>query len=161
MKNINKMWALIALGLTFGVAASQAQQSNQGNPMANATADSAGSAMPESGGVAPAGQEACWKQAGISKNTMEQRKTIVSGAQARIRSVESDATLTAPQQKQQARQIRMTARQQLEKLITPEQQESLRQCRRERGEERHGAGASGSGNSPAPDANSTDSSQPK
>jgi hypothetical protein len=100
---------------------------------------------------------------------MEQRKSIVSGAKAQIRSVGSDSTLTLLQQKQQIRQIRMSTRQEVGKLLTPDQQEALRQCHQERTAQRaapapasapQGAGISSSGVSPAPE-NVTDSSQPK
>jgi hypothetical protein len=184
MQNTNKVLALIALGLAFefaGAATTRAQETGQAVPLAaasavpeiaNSTPESPANALDNNntpGNMAPAGSTACWKQAGLSKDVMAQRRSIVSKAKARIRSVESDATLTPPQQRQQIRQIRMNARQDVNKLLTPDQQAALRQCREERAAERTGSGTGsapqGAGNdsgnaASAPDS-STNSPQPK
>jgi hypothetical protein len=155
MKDTNKKFALMIGGLVLGlgsaVAPLRAQEAEQAAPAAvvsalpegpngvSASPDGAVNPLNESGATGSAtaaGREACWKQAGISKSVAEQRKSIVSGARAQIRSVESDATLTLPEQKQQIRKIRMNARQDAAKLITPEQQEALRQCHNERAGQR-------------------------
>lgn len=184
MRNTTKLAAFIVFGLVINVsfgAAVRAQEPQQAVPVAAALAlpdasssvsSSPAGAVDESSTPAsavPGGREACWKQAGLTKDVVEQRKSIVSGAKAQIRSIESDTTLTSAQQKQQIRQIRVNARQQVGKLVTPEQQEALRQCRQERIEARQNSNAGStpgdSGNnaygaSPPP-TNSTGSAQPK
>jgi hypothetical protein len=179
------MAAFIVFGLVFNVSFGgglvRAQEPQQAVPAAAALAlpdasssvsGSPAGAVDESSTPAtavPEGQEACWKQAGLTKDVVEQRKSIVSGAKAQIRSIESDTTLSPAQQKQQIRQIRVNARQQAGKLVTPEQQEALRRCRQERIEARQNSTAGSTpddsgnnayGTSPAPN-NSTGPTQPK
>ncbi len=185
MQNTTKMAAFIVFGLVFNVSFGgglvRAQEPQQAVPAAAALAlpdasssvsGSPAGAVDESSTPAtavPEGQEACWKQAGLTKDVVEQRKSIVSGAKAQIRSIESDTTLSPAQQKQQIRQIRVNARQQAGKLMTPEQQEALRRCRQERIEARQNSTAGSTpddsgnnayGTSPAPN-NSTGPTQPK
>ena len=80
----------------------------------------------------PAGRNVCWKEAGLSRGVMQQRRSIVFDARAQIRAVEDDSTLNFSQQKQEIRDIRVNARQQVAKLITPDQLQTLRQCRLDR-----------------------------
>jgi hypothetical protein len=126
MEKINKTLAVIALLLLWGVTSSRAYQSN-GAPSAlpNATGSGPGDAV-------PAGRDACGKQAGLSKDTTEQRNLIVTNAKAQIQNVESDSTLSLAEQKKQIRQIRKNTRQQVGKLLTLDQQQALRQCHRDR-----------------------------
>jgi len=153
-------------GLGPGAATLRPQQSDQ------AAAASAIPELPTSAGTedqnpsnaVPASHGACWKRAGLSKSVMEQRRSIASGAREQIRSIESDSTLTLPQQKRQIRQIRASEWRNLNKLITPDQREALRQCQQERAGERPApspaSGTDPSGVSPASE-NSADSAQPK
>ena len=151
MRNIDKTIALIVLGLSVGTA-SRARQSSDTRSAAPAPpilnindADGANAPDGAAGEALPAGRNTCWKQAGLSKTTMEQRKSIVSSAKIKIQNLQGDSALTAAQQKQQIRQIRADARQQVARLLTPEQQQALRQCR----EDRAAALPSGAGQSDA------------
>ncbi len=148
MRKIDKTIALIVLGLSVGTA-SRARQSSDTRSAAPAPPslnihDSDGANAP-GGAALPAGRNTCWKQAGLSKSTMEQRKSILSSAKVKIQNLPGDSALPAAQQKQQIRQIRADARQQVARLLTPEQQQALRQCR----EDRAAALSSGAGQSDA------------
>src|SRR5580700_5411612 len=114
MRSTDKIAIFVALGFAFtsGAAALHADENAPSEPV-------------------PAGHSACWKQAGISKDVMQQRKSIATQAKSQVAAVQNDSSLTPRQQEQQIRQIRLSTRQQEEKLITPEQQQALRQCRRD------------------------------
>lgn len=115
MKNASKVLTLLmlALPLTCGAVSS--------NPVDNAPTN-----------AVAAGRQACWRQAGLSRGVLQQRKEIVSDARQRIRSVEGDSTLNARQQRQEIHGIRLDARQQVAKVVSPEQRQTLRQCRLDR-----------------------------
>ena len=142
MPNMGGTIALSSLLFVFGAALLQAGQSEQpssSNYAVQGTAsslagssDEAGAEDNAAGSPIPAGHMACWKQAGLSKGTVEQRKSIAESAKKQIGAVENDSTLTPAQQKQQIRNIRLNARQEASKLITPEQQRALRDCREAR-----------------------------
>jgi Spy/CpxP family protein refolding chaperone len=122
---------------------------------------------------APAHREPCWQQAGIEKSVVEQHRAIEHEAHSQIAAVCEDSSLNLPQKRQQVQQIRQQAQQKVDALLTPEQQQSLRACQQQRGENypTHGRGgpcagewsrqqahpnapATGSSNS-SPDSNST------
>jgi hypothetical protein len=159
MQNMNKKLALVGFALIFGAASAWARQTDTAPVSASRASEMSSNVSGESGpGDAAAGRGACWKEAGLSKSTMEQRKSIVTDAKARVRNAESDTTLGFAQRKQQIRQIRMDMRQQLGKLVSPDQEEVLRQCRRDRAAAGGGQGAADTSNtvSPAPKNPGTD-----
>jgi hypothetical protein len=82
-------------------------------------------------------QEPCWQEAGVSKAAMEQRRSIEQSVRGQIASVCANSSLTLQQRQQQIRQIREQARQQMEALISPQQQEAIKSCQASRG---HGGG---------------------
>jgi hypothetical protein len=77
-------------------------------------------------------QEPCWQEAGISKSAMEQRKQIEQNTRAEIQSVCNDSALTPQQQREKIRQLHQQTRQQIEGVITPQQQEALKACQQQR-----------------------------
>lgn len=85
-----------------------------------------------SGSATRTGGPACWHQAGISMKAMRTRASIMANAKTKIQNVNDDTSLTPQQQKRQIRQIRQNARQQIAKLVTPEQETTLRQCQLQR-----------------------------
>jgi hypothetical protein len=82
-------------------------------------------------------QERCWQEAGVSKAAMEQRRSIEQSVRGQIASVCANSSLTPQQRQQQIRQIREQARQQMEALISPQQQEAMKSWQASRG---HGGG---------------------
>jgi hypothetical protein len=99
----------------------------------------------------------CWEQAGISKAAIEQRRQIERTARAQVEAVCAESGLSMQQKREKIREIRQRARQETESLITPQQQEALRACQRERsggghpGRGGHGGGGMGPcGEMPAP-----------
>ena len=82
--------------------------------------------------AAPSGAPACRQQAGISQKAMRTRRSILSNAKTQIQEVNDDTSLAPQQQKQQIRRIRRNAKQQIAKVVTPEQQEALQECERRR-----------------------------
>ena len=77
-------------------------------------------------------QEPCWQEAGISKSVMEQRRQIEQNTRAEIQSVCNDSALTPHQKREKIRQLHQQARQQIEGVITPQQQEALKACQQQR-----------------------------
>lgn len=77
-------------------------------------------------------QEPCWQVAGISKSAMQQRREITQQTRQAVEAVCADSSLSAQQKREQIKQIRQREREQVEAIITPEQQEALRSCQRER-----------------------------
>jgi hypothetical protein len=82
----------------------------------------------------PAHQSPCWKQAGISQSSIEQRKRIEESVHGQVESVCSDSSLTPQQKQQKIRQLHQEARQQMQGLINPQQEQALKACRERRGE---------------------------
>jgi Spy/CpxP family protein refolding chaperone len=76
--------------------------------------------------------EPCWQQVGISKSAMEERAAIQRETRAQVEAVCANSSLTPQQRQQQIRQIREEAKQRMEALVSPEQQEALRACQQER-----------------------------
>ncbi len=73
-------------------------------------------------------QPPCWQEAGISKSSMERRHAIEQETRARVESVCADPALNDQQKRQEIRQIRQQAHQEEQGLITPQQQQALREC---------------------------------
>jgi len=82
------------------------------------------------------GHRPCWKQAGISRSAMQQRREIAENARSQMESVCGDSNLTLQQKRAQIRQIHEQAKTQLNGVISPEQQQTLESCRMARHERR-------------------------
>jgi hypothetical protein len=82
--------------------------------------------------VSPSGvrvsQEPCSQEAGVSKATMEQRRSLEQGVHSQVSAVCADPSLTTQQRNEKIREIHQQAHQQLEALITPQQQEAMKAC---------------------------------
>ena len=85
-------------------------------------------------------RQGCAKQLGISQSVIAQHRTLHENALSQVRAVCSDSSLTNEQKKEKIRQIRETTRQQTEALLTPTQQQQLKECEAGR---RGGGGAHG------------------
>lgn len=95
----------------------------------------------------PARQEPCWEVAGISKATLQQRRTLAQQARAEVAAVCSNASLSIQQKRQQIRQIRERERQEVDGLISPAQQAAMRSCQEQRSGA-HGGGHMEGGGGP-------------
>lgn len=87
-------------------------------------------------------KEPCWEVAGISKASMEQRHALAQQAKQEIRAVCANSSLTLEQKREQIRAIHEREKQQVNGLVTPQQEEALKACRASRG---HGGGHGGFG----------------
>jgi ABC-type sugar transport system substrate-binding protein len=99
----------------------------------------------------PARQEPCWKQAGITRPVMEQRRAIERDAHSQIAAVCENSSLTPQQKQEQAHEIRQQEQQKVDAIVTPEQQSAIRSCQQQRGRngganEGHHPGGSPCGN---------------
>jgi hypothetical protein len=92
------------------------------------------------GGSATGHREPCWQVAGISKAAMQKRRTLALQTRQEVEAVCANASLTAAQKQQRIREIHQQERQQMQALITPQQEEALRACRQERGGGVHAGG---------------------
>ena len=87
------------------------------------------------------GRQPCWQVAGISQQTLQQRRSVEENTRSQVQSVCANSSLSQEQKREQIRQIREQARKQIEGLITPQQEEALKSCREQRGSgENHGGG---------------------
>lgn len=77
-------------------------------------------------------QEPCWQVAGISKSSMEQRKSILQNERSQVQSVCGNSSLTAQQRSEQIHQIHQQAKQQIDGLISASQLQSLHSCQASR-----------------------------
>lgn len=75
----------------------------------------------------------CWQQVGIAKTAVEQRRAIERSTREEVQAVCADSSLTAQQKHKKIKEIRLRARQQIDAIITPQQQEELKACNAERG----------------------------
>jgi hypothetical protein len=88
----------------------------------------------------------CWEQAGISKAAIEQRRQIERSTRAQVEAVCAEPGLSMQQKREKIREIHQRARQEMESLITPPQQEALTACQQERSRGGHpGVGGHGKG----------------
>jgi hypothetical protein len=77
--------------------------------------------------------EPCWQVAGISKAAIEERATISRETRQEVEAVCANSSLSPQQKQQEIKQIHERAKQQMDALITPEQQSAMRSCQQERG----------------------------
>jgi hypothetical protein len=85
-----------------------------------------------SGPSATSHQPPCWQQVGISKGVIEQRRSVEQNTRAQVESVCADSALTPQQKHQKIKELRQQARQQIDAIITPQQQEELKACNAQR-----------------------------
>jgi apolipoprotein N-acyltransferase len=76
--------------------------------------------------------EPCWEQAGISKSVMEERKSIQESTRSQVQAVCSETNLTEQQKREKIRQIRRTAQEKVNAIISPAEREQLETCQRAR-----------------------------
>jgi len=76
--------------------------------------------------------EPCWQVAGIPKSAMDQRNLIAKETRQQVEAVCANTSLTPQEKQQQIKQIHQQEKQQMEGLITPEQQSAMRACQQER-----------------------------
>lgn len=88
----------------------------------------------------PGRHEPCWKQAGVSQSAIEQRRQIEESTRSEVESVCSDSSLTPQQKHQKIRQLHEQAHQQVQRLITSQQEQALRSCRAKYGAVAHSGG---------------------
>ena len=86
-------------------------------------------------------QEPCWQQAGISESAKEQRDAVASDRRSQVEAVCADTSLTPQQKQQKIHQIRKEAKQKIDALITPDQEQQLQACQKERAANHPGAPA--------------------
>lgn len=106
-------------------------------PSSNSTTPNATNNSTQTTNTSGAGsrhQEPCWKVAGVSPSAIQQRRSIEQNVRSQIAAVCSDSSLTSQQRHAKIHEIHAQAQQQLQGLITPEQQEALKSCRASRGE---------------------------
>jgi Spy/CpxP family protein refolding chaperone len=128
-------------------AALRAQQSPSEPPAASSNSGAGASDQnPAPAANRMAGGGACWRQAGITRAEMQQRRAIQEKTRSQIAGVCSNTTLNAKEKAQQVRELRVAERQQFENLLTPDQQKSLKECQRARKDALH------SSDSDAPEA---------
>ena len=77
-------------------------------------------------------QEPCWQQVGISESAKQQRETIANDRRSQVEAVCADTSLTPQQKQQKIHQIRQDAKQKIDAVISPEQEEQLQACQKER-----------------------------
>jgi len=100
-------------------------------------------------------QQPCWQVAGISQATFQQHHQIEENTRSQVQSVCSNSSLSPQQKQEQIRQLHEQAQKEMQNLVSPQQQEALRSCREQRGEQhggggmRHGGGEGGCGQMPA------------
>ena len=80
----------------------------------------------------PARPEPCWQVAGVTKSALQQRRVITQQARQGITAVFANSSLSLAQKRQQIQQIHRRDRQQIDALITPAQQQTMRPCQEER-----------------------------
>lgn len=95
-------------------------------------------------------EKPCWEIAGISRSAMTQRKGIEQQARAQVESVCHDPSLSEPQKHAKIREIRQRSRQQVEGIISPQQQEALKSCQQERAAAKGGGVHVGGGHGAGP-----------
>jgi len=110
-------------------------QSSVGVPAPRSTAP--GSTAP---GSTRGRQQPCWQVAGISQQTLQQRRQIEENTRSQVQSVCANSSISPEQKREQIRQIHEQARKQIEGLISPQQEEALKSCRQQRGGEHEGHG---------------------
>src|SRR5438034_7035028 len=87
----------------------------------------------------------CWEVAGISKSAIAERRRIEQETRSQVQSVCNDSSLNEQQKREKIREIRQQSHQQIDALISPQQQEALKACQKERAAARGGSAGHGAG----------------
>jgi Spy/CpxP family protein refolding chaperone len=82
----------------------------------------------------------CIKQAGVSDETWQKIRDIYKTTHQQVVSICENTSLSAQQKRDQVRQAFQQTEQQVHGLLTPQQQDALKQCRQERRGDRKGMG---------------------
>ena len=124
---------IVALLLMLLVPAALLAQDEQSTPppAANAPAPRAG----RRGGEPP-----CFKQAGVSDATWQQIKGIHKTTHQQVVGICENTSLSPQQKREQIRQAFQQNEQQVHGLLTPQQQDAVKQCRKERRGDRKAMG---------------------
>ena len=93
----------------------------------------------------PNRQEPCWQVAGVSKSAIQQRQALQRSARQEIESVCANPSLSVTQKRERIREIHQQEHQQVEGLISPQQQEAIRACQQSRGGHLGGGGGHSTG----------------
>ncbi len=80
---------------------------------------------------------------GLSPQQQQEMHRIHRQARERIQAIRQNTSLTPQQQRARIRQVRAKARHKAQSILTPEQQQKLREFRQERRGSRGGPGANG------------------
>jgi len=85
-------------------------------------------------------QQPCWQVAGISQSAFQQHHQIEENTRSQVQSVCSNSSLSPQQKQTQIRQLHEQAQKEMQSLVSPQQQEALKSCREQRGEQHGGGG---------------------
>ena len=124
--------ALMVILLTPALLLAQDQQST---PPPDAAPEAAGPQAGRRGAEPP-----CFKQAGVSDETWQKIKDIHKTTHQQMVGICENTSLSAQQKRQQIRQAFQQTEQQVHGLLTPQQQDAVKQCRQERRGNRKGMG---------------------
>jgi Spy/CpxP family protein refolding chaperone len=86
------------------------------------------------------GEPPCFRQAGVSEDTWQKIRDIHKTNHQQVVSICENSSLSAQQKRDQVRQAFQQTEQQVHGLLTPQQQDAVKQCRQERRGERKGMG---------------------
>ena len=120
--------ALIVIVLTPALLAAQDQQS--------APPPEAGAPQAARRGAEPP----CFKQAGVSDETWQKIRDIHKTTHQQMVGICENSSLNAQQKRQQIREAFQQTEKQVHGLLTPQQQDAVKQCRQERRGNRKGMG---------------------
>jgi Spy/CpxP family protein refolding chaperone len=124
--------ALIAILVTPALLAAQDQQSTPAPEAAP------GPQARQRGAEPP-----CFKQAGVSDETWQKIRDIHKTTHEQMVGICENASLNTQQKRQQIREAFQQTEQQVHGLLTPQQQDAVKQCRQERRGNRKGMGGEG------------------
>lgn len=86
------------------------------------------------------GEPPCFKQAGVSDDTWQKIMDVHKSTHQQVVGICENTSLNPQQKRQQIREARQQAEQQVHGLLTPQQQDAVKQCRQERRANRKGMG---------------------
>ena len=115
----------------------RAQQSQSEPPPASSSSGAGASDQTPAPPPNRMGGGACWRQAGITRAELQQRKSIQEKTRTQITGVCANSSLTPKEKMQQVRELRVAEKQQFADLLTPDQQKALKECQRARKDALH------------------------
>ena len=144
MKLTKNSYLILILALVLGAIGIERLSAQAGRAASPAKLGTSATQTPNAKSTTPK-QPPCWQEAGISKATMEERRSIQERRRAEIEEVCSQTSLTDQEKMQRIREINQAAKQQLAGLITPEQEEKLKACNKGRTSSHPASGTSHTG----------------